>query len=276
MSPASSAAPDRKRVRIHHFREMKARGEKITMLTAYDIATARIFDEAGVDVLLIGDSLGDNVLGHGNTAAVTLDEMIPLARAVVRGTQKAFVVADLPFGTYEVGPEQAVASSVRMVKEAGVQAVKFEGGRRVAAQARAVVDAGIPFVGHLGFTPQSENLIGGRRVQGRGDGAFESLLGDALALQEAGAFMVVFEMIVEPVATKLTKALDIPTIGIGAGPGTDGQVLVWFDMAGMGDWSPSFAKRFAEIGKALGEAASAYVAEVKDGSFPDAGHYFSE
>jgi 3-methyl-2-oxobutanoate hydroxymethyltransferase len=268
--------PERKKVRIHHFREMKARGEKITMLTAYGVPAARIFDAAGVDVLLVGDSLGDNVLGHGNTAAVTLDEMIPLARAVVRGTTKAFVVADLPFGTYEVSPEQAVASSIRMVKEAGAQAVKFEGGRRVAAQAKAVVDAGIPFVGHLGFTPQSENALGGRRIQGRGEGAYEEMLADARTLQEAGACLIVLEMVVEPIATKLTKALDVPTIGIGAGPNTDGQVLVWMDMAGMGDWSPSFAKRYAEIGVALGDAAASYVSEVKDGSFPDADHYFSE
>ncbi|MBN2177548.1 MAG: 3-methyl-2-oxobutanoate hydroxymethyltransferase [Demequinaceae bacterium] len=265
-----------KKVRIHHFREMKARGEKIAMLTAYDIATARIFDEAGADVLLVGDSLGDNILGQGNTAAVTLDQMIPFVRAVTGTAQRAFVIADLPFGTYEVSPEQAVASSIRLVKEGGANAVKFEGGRRMARQAEAVVDAGIPFCGHLGFTPQSENMLGGHRVQGRGEGAYESMLADALALQEAGAFMLVLEMVVEPVATRLTKALDIPTIGIGAGPGTDGQVLVWLDMAGMGDWSPSFAKRYAEIGKALGTAASSYVSEVKGGAFPDPGHYFSE
>jgi 3-methyl-2-oxobutanoate hydroxymethyltransferase len=273
---SSSAPKGRKTVRIHHFREMKARGEKIAMLTAYDIATARIFDEAGADVLLVGDSLGDNILGQGNTAAVTLDQMIPFVRAVTGTAQRAFVIADLPFGSYEVSPEQAVASSIRLVKEGGANAVKFEGGRRVARQAKAVVDAGIPFCGHLGFTPQSENMLGGHRVQGRGDGAYDTMLADALALQEAGAFMVVLEMVVEPVATKLTKALDIPTIGIGAGPGTDGQVLVWLDMAGMGDWSPSFAKRYAEIGKALGKAASSYVTEVKGGAFPDPGHYFSE
>lgn len=268
-------AGERKQVRIHHFKEMKARGEKITMLTAYDLPTARALDAAGVDVLLVGDSLGDNILGHNNTAAVTLDEMIPFVRAVSRGAQKAFVVADLPFGTYEVSPEQAVASSIRLIKEGGAHAVKFEGGQRVARQARAVVDAGIPFVGHLGFTPQSENAIGGRRVQGRAEGAYERLLGDALALQEAGACLIVFEMVIEPIATKLTAALDVPTIGIGAGPNTDGQVLVWLDMAGMGDWSPSFAKRFGEIGEALRAAASGYVAEVKGGKFPDPGHYFS-
>ncbi len=267
---------DRKRVRIHHLRDMKERGEKITMLTAYDMTTARIFDDAGVDVLLVGDSLGDNILGHANTAAVTLDEMIPFVRAVSRGASKAFVIADLPFGTYEVSAEQAVESAIRVMKLGQPNAVKFEGGRRVAAQAAAVVAAGIPFVGHLGFTPQSENAIGGRRVQGRGDGAYEVLLADALALQEAGACMIVFEMVTEPVATKLTEALEVPTIGIGAGPHTDGQVLVWLDALGMGDWSPSFAKHFGEIGAAMKKAASDYVSEVKDGSFPDEGHFFKE
>ncbi len=271
-----STAPQRKKIRIHHFKEMKAAGEKITMLTAYDFPTAKIFDEAGVDVLLVGDSMGNNVLGHPSTQAVTMDEMIPLVRAVARATQRAFVVADLPFGAYEQSPEHAVASSVRMVKETGAHAVKFEGGRRMAAQAKAVADAGIPFVGHLGFTPQSENLIGGRRVQGRGDEAYENLLADAKALQDAGACLIVLEMVVEPIATKLTKALDVPTIGIGAGPHTDGQVLVWHDIAGMGDWSPSFAKRYAEVGKILGDAAAAYVADVKAVAFPDEGRSFAE
>ncbi|NYI41173.1 3-methyl-2-oxobutanoate hydroxymethyltransferase [Demequina lutea] len=267
---------DRKKVRIHHFREMKARGEKITMLTAYDFPTAKLFDEAGVDVLLVGDSLGDNILGHHNTGVVTLDEMIPMARAVSRGAQKAFVVADLPFGTYEVSPQQAVESAIRMMKEAQPHAIKFEGGRRVAAQVKAVVDAGIPFVGHLGFTPQSENMLGGRRIQGRGEGAYEDMLADALALQEAGACMIVLEMVISPVAEKLTAALDIPTIGIGAGPHTDGQVLVWLDALGMGDWSPSFSKHFGEVGKAMREAAAAYVGEVKGKTFPAANHTFDE
>lgn len=266
---------ERKKVRIHHFGEMKTRGEKISMLTAYDVATARIFDAAGVDILLVGDSLGDNILGHGNTAAVTLDEMIPFVRAVTRGATSAFVVADLPFGSYEVSPAQAVASSIRLVKEGGANAVKFEGGRRVVAQAAAVVDAGIPFVGHLGFTPQSENMLGGHRIQGRGEGAYETLLADALALEAAGACLIVLEMVIEPVATKLTAALGIPTIGIGAGPNTDGQVLVWLDMAGVNDWSPSFAKRFAEVGQLLGGAAASYVAEVKGGTFPSSDHTFA-
>ncbi len=265
---------DRKKVRIHHFRDMKSRGEKISMLTAYDFPTAKLFDEAGVDVLLVGDSLGDNILGNHNTGAVTLDEMIPFARAVSRGAQKAFVVADLPFGTYEVSPQQAVESAIRMMKLAQPHAIKFEGGRRVAAQAKAVVDAGIPFVGHLGFTPQSENMLGGRRIQGRGDGAYEEILADALALQEAGACMIVLEMVISPVAQKLTAALDVPTIGIGAGPHTDGQVLVWLDALGMGDWSPSFAKHFGEVGSAMREAAAAYVGEVKAVTFPDASHTF--
>lgn len=265
---------DRKKVRIHHFKEMKARGEKITMLTAYDYPTAALFDEAGVDVLLVGDSLGDNILGHGNTAVVTLDEMIPLARAVSRGADKAFVVADLPFGTYEVSPQQAVESSIRMMKEAQPNAIKFEGGRRVAPQVKAVVDAGIPFVGHLGFTPQSENAIGGRRIQGRGEGAYEEMLADALALQEAGACLIVLEMVIEPVATRLTQELDVPTIGIGAGPHTDGQVLVWLDALGMADWSPSFSKHFGEVGAVMRQAAAGYVEEVKGKTFPGPEHTF--
>lgn len=267
---------DRKKVRIHHFKEMKERGEKIVMLTAYDYPTARLFDAAGVDVLLVGDSLGDNILGNQNTGAVTLDEMIPFARAVSRGADKAFVVADLPFGTYEVSPEQAVESSIRMMKLAQPNAVKFEGGRRVAAQAKAVVDAGIPFVGHLGFTPQSENALGGRRIQGRGDGAYDEILADALALQEAGACLIVLEMVVAPIAAKLTAALDVPTIGIGAGPDTDGQVLVWLDALGMSDWHPSFSKAFGEVGAVMQQSAASYVAEVKDGTFPAADHTFDQ
>ena len=265
-----------KQVRIHHFAEMKSRGEKISMLTAYDYPTARAFDAAGVDVLLVGDSLADNILGFDSTVPLTLDEMIPFVRAVTRGTERAFVVADLPFGTYEASPEQAVESAVRMVKLAGPQAVKFEGGRRIARQVKAVTDAGIPFMGHLGFTPQSENALGGRRIQGRGDGAYDEMLADALALQEAGAFAIVLEMVISPVAEKLSAALDIPTIGIGAGPHTDGQVLVWLDAAGVGDWHPSFSKQFGEVGQAMSDTAAGYVAEVKGGTFPAAVHTFDE
>lgn len=264
------------KVRIHHFREMKQRGEKITMLTAYDYPTARAFDAAGVDVLLVGDSLADNMLGYDSTVPLTVDEMIPFVRAVARGAERAFVVADLPFGSYEASPEFAVHSAVRMIKLTGATAVKFEGGRRVAPQVRAVTNAGIPFMGHLGFTPQSENALGGRRIQGRGDGAYDEMLADALALQEAGAFAIVLEMVVAPVAAKLSAALDIPTIGIGAGPDTDGQVLVWLDAAGVGDWHPSFSKQFGAVGKAMSDAASGYVAEVKGGTFPAGEHTFDE
>ncbi|WP_062378379.1 3-methyl-2-oxobutanoate hydroxymethyltransferase [Demequina pelophila] len=264
-----------KKVRIHHFKEMKERGEKITMLTAYDYPTARAFDAAGVDILLVGDSLGDNMLGYDSTVGVTLDEMIPFARAVSRAAQRAFVVADLPFGTYEVSPEQAVESSIRMMKLSGANAIKFEGGRRIARQVKAVTDAGIPFCGHLGFTPQSENALGGHRVQGRGEQGVQDLIDDALALQEAGAFAVVLEMVVASAADAVTAALDIPTIGIGAGSGTDGQVLVWLDMAGVGDWHPRFSKQFGAVGQAMTDAATAYVADVKDVAFPGPEHTFS-
>lgn len=263
-----------KKVRIHHFKEMKQRGEKITMLTAYDYPTAKAFDAAGVDMLLVGDSLADNILGYESTGPVTLDEMIPFARAVARGAERAFVVADLPFGSYEVSPEQAVESSVRMMKLSGAQAVKFEGGCRVARQAKAVTDAGIPFCGHLGFTPQSENALGGHRVQGRGEQGVKDLIDDALALQEAGAFAVVLEMVAAPAARAVTEALEIPTIGIGAGSSTDGQVLVWLDMAGVGDWHPRFSRQFGAVGAAMTDAAAGYVKAVKDVAFPAAEHTF--
>ncbi|GEL48193.1 3-methyl-2-oxobutanoate hydroxymethyltransferase [Cellulomonas hominis] len=273
MSQHPAPSPVR-RVRVHHLAEAKQRGEKLTMLTAYDFATARIFDAAGIDVLLVGDSIGNTMLGHASPIPVTVDEMIPPTRAVVRATERALVVADLPFGTYEAGPEQALATAVRYLKEAGAHAVKFEGGERVAPQIRALTDAGVPVVAHLGFTPQSENALGGHRVQGRGDEAAERLAEDAVAVQEAGAVAVVLEMVPAPVAARITEVLRIPTIGIGAGPDCDGQVLVWTDMAGMADWQPRFAKVFAPVGELLGQAARAYAAEVRGGSFPDADHSF--
>ncbi len=265
-----------KKRRIHHFKEMKQRGEKITMLTAYDFPTAKAFDAAGVDMLLVGDSMGDNMLGMDSTVPLTIDEMVPYARAVARAADRAFVVADLPFGSYEVSPQQAVESSIRMMKLSGAQAVKFEGGRRIAAQVKAVTDAGIPFCGHLGFTPQSENALGGRRIQGRGEDGIKELVADALALQEAGAFAVVLEMVIAPAARAVTEALDIPTIGIGAGSGTDGQVLVWLDMAGVGDWHPSFSKQFGAVGEEMRRSAAAYVDEVKAISFPGPEHTFED
>nr|WP_203767455.1 3-methyl-2-oxobutanoate hydroxymethyltransferase [Cellulomonas denverensis] len=265
-----------RRVRVHHLAQAKQRGEKLTMLTAYDFAVARLFDEAGIDMLLVGDSIGNTMLGHESPIPVTVDEMIPPTRAVVRAARRAMVVADLPFGSYEASAEQALATAVRYLKEAGAHAVKLEGGRRSAAQIRALTDAGIPVVAHLGFTPQSENTLGGHRVQGRGDEAAEILSEDALAVQEAGAVAVVLEMVPAPVAARVTEILAIPTIGIGAGPECDGQVLVWTDMAGMGDWSPRFAKQFANVGQVLTDAARAYAAEVRGGQFPDEGHSFLE
>lgn len=275
MSAHTSPAPGApKRVRVHHLAEAKARGEKITMLTAYDGVTATILDAAGVDTLLVGDSIGNVMHGHTSTIPVTVDDMIPAARAVARAAKRALVIVDLPFGSYEAGPAQALETSVRIFKETGAAAVKLEGGRRMAAQIRALTDAGIPVVGHLGFTPQSENLLGGPRVQGRGDAAAEALSADAKAVEEAGAIAVVLEMVPVEVAARVTEILRIPTIGIGAGPECDGQVLVWTDMAGMTEWSPRFAKRFAELGQALQQAAVDYVADVKGGTFPDEAHSF--
>ncbi len=262
------------RITVPEFTGFKAAGRKVAMVTAYDFTMARLVDSAGVEGILVGDSMSMVVQGHDSTLPVTLDQMIYHASSVVRAVKRALVVVDLPFGSYEAGAEQALATGVRFLKETGVSAVKLEGGRRVAAQIQALMDAGIPVVGHLGFTPQSENMLGGKRVQGRGDEAAEILCEDALALQEAGAVAVVLEMIPAPVAERVTEILHIPTIGIGAGAGCDGQVLVWLDMAGMGGWSPRFAKAFGQVGAALETAARSYVAEVRDGVFPAPEHTF--
>lgn len=273
--PGSAPAPTpRKRFRVQHLIEHKAAGRKLTMLTAYDTITGRIFDAAGVDMLLVGDSMGDNVLGYENTIPVTLDEMIVAARSVARAAKHSMVVADLPFGSYEASPQHALASAVRMFKEAGVQAVKIEGGIRIAEHVRLLTQSGIPVFGHLGFTPQSENMLGGKRIQGRGDEAAERLCEDALALQEAGAVAIVLEMVPAPVAARATEILRVPTIGIGAGSVVDGQVLVWTDMAGMGDWSPRFAKQFGQVGAALAAATEAYVSEVQAQTFPGPEHQY--
>ncbi|WP_199421939.1 3-methyl-2-oxobutanoate hydroxymethyltransferase [Actinotalea solisilvae] len=274
MSESGGAQP--RRVRVHHLRQAKERGERITMLTAYDAPTAQIFDEVGTDVLLVGDSLGDNFYGHPTTIPVTVEDMIHHTRAVTGAVKRALVVADLPFGSYEASPQQAHATAVRLMKEAGAHAVKFEGGQRVAEHVRLLTSSGIAFMGHLGFTPQSENVLGGKRVQGRGEGAAERLSADALALQEAGAFAVVLEMVPAPLAAQVTEILSIPTIGIGAGPHCDGQVLVWPDMAGLSDWSPRFAKRYGRLREALTEATRAYLDDVRAGTFPDDEHSFAE
>jgi 3-methyl-2-oxobutanoate hydroxymethyltransferase len=273
MSAHLSPAPVR-RVRVHHLAQAKARGERLTMLTAYDAVTGHLFDAAGIDMLLVGDSIGNTMHGHSSTIPVTVDDLMPAARAVAKVAERALVVVDLPFGSYEAGPAQALATAVRFLKEAGVAAVKLEGGRRIVPQIRALTDAGIPVVGHLGFTPQSENILGGPRVQGRGEDAAEVLCEDALAVAEAGAIAVVLEMVPVDLAARVTEILQIPTIGIGAGPHCDGQVLVWTDMAGMTSWSPRFARRYAELGNALREAAAAYADDVRSGGFPGAEHSF--
>ena len=262
-----SGAPVR-RVRVHHLRQLKERGERFAMLTAYDQYSAEIFDEAGIPVLLIGDSAGNNVLGYETTVPVTTDEMLPLVRAVARTAKRALVVADLPFGSYQASPEQALATGVRMMKEGLAHAVKLEGGRRVVPQVEALVGAGVPVMAHLGFTPQSEHVLGGYRVQGRGDDA-EGLVKDAVALQAAGAFALVLEMVPAAVAEQVTEVLAIPTIGIGAGPACDGQVLVWQDMAGLrGGRAPRFVKRYADLRGTLLNAARAYADDVRLGAFP--------
>jgi len=274
VTPPSEPRP--RRVRVHHLREAKERGERITMLTAYDAPTAQIFDEVGTDVLLVGDSLGDNFYGYASTIPVTVDEMIHHGRAVAGAVRRALVVVDLPFGSYEASPQQAHATAARVMKETGATAVKFEGGRRVAEHVKLLVSSGIPVMGHLGFTPQSENVFGGKRVQGRGTDAAERLSEDALALQEAGAFAVVLEMVPAPLAARITEILAVPTIGIGAGPACDGQVLVWPDMAGLSSWTPRFAKTYGRLREELLSAARAYNDEVRAGTFPDDAHSFTE
>jgi 3-methyl-2-oxobutanoate hydroxymethyltransferase len=269
-----ASAPPAKRVRTRDLIAAKERGEKWAMLTSYDQYTAAIFDEAGIAVLLVGDSAANNVFGHETTLPITVDELLPLTRAVVRATKRALVVGDMPFGSYEEGPTQALRTAVRFMKEGGAHAVKLEGGRRCAAQIAAMTAAGIPVMAHIGFTPQSEHTLGGYRVQGRGDAADE-VLADARAVTEAGAFAVVLEMVPGDVAKRVTAELAIPTIGIGAGPHTDAQVLVWQDMAGLRSGKmPRFVKRYAELADVLAEAARTYACEVRDGVFPAAEHTF--
>lgn len=271
-SDHSSLVGGGKPVRLQHLAAAKAAGTRLTMITAYDALTARIFDAAGMDMILVGDSIGNVMLDHGSTLPVELDEMVVATRSVARATTRAFVLADLPFGTYEAGPGQALASAVRVMK-VGANGVKLEGGRPRVEAVRALSQAGIPVMGHLGFTPQSVNTLGGFRVQGRGE-AEEILVEDALALQEAGAFALLVEMVPEPVAARLTETLDIPTIGIGAGARCDGQVLVWSDMAGMTSWRPRFAKQFGQVGEALHQAAVDYGQAVRAGTFPAKEHWF--
>jgi 3-methyl-2-oxobutanoate hydroxymethyltransferase len=262
------------RVRVHHLQQAKERGEKWAMLTAYDTFSAAVFEEAGIPVMLVGDSAGNVVLGHTSTVPVTVEDILGMTRAVTRSTKRALIVADLPFGSYEASPQQAFATAVRMLKEGGAQAVKLEGGVRVAPQTRMLTENGIPVMAHVGFTPQSEHALGGFRVQGRGAGA-EQLLADAHAVQEAGAFAVVLEMVPADIAAQVTKELSIPTIGIGAGVDCDAQVLVWPDMAGLTSGRvPRFVKKYADLRGELLRAAREYADEVRSGVFPGPEHSF--
>ncbi|KQV69460.1 3-methyl-2-oxobutanoate hydroxymethyltransferase [Nocardioides sp. Root122] len=272
--PAAPAASPAKRVRTHHLREMKERGEKITMLTAYDMYTAATFDEAGIDLLLVGDSASNNVYGNETSLPVTVDELLPLTRAVARSVKRAMVVGDLPFGSYQASPEQGYLTAVRFMKEAGAHCVKLEGGAEMAPVIEKCTQGGIPVMAHIGFTPQSEHTLGGYRVQGRGD-ASDRVVADAHAVQEAGAFAVVMEMVPGDVAERISKELTIPTIGIGAGAGCDGQVLVWQDAFGLRTGRMArFVKQYADVHSVLLDAARAYADDVRGGTFPGAEHTF--
>lgn len=271
-----SSDPALKRVRTRHFQRAKQQGIKITGLTSYDFLSASIFDEAGIDFLLVGDSAGNTVFGYDTTIPVTLDELIPLTRAVVRAASRALVVADLPFGSYENGPDEALASAIRFMKETGAHAVKLEGGVRSAKQIKRIVRAGIPVMAHIGFTPQSEHGLGGHIIQGRGPEA-DQLLADAHAVEDAGAFAVVMEMVPSAIAGQVTKELAIPTISVGAGPNCDGQLLVWSDWAGFTRGRiPKFVKQYADIAQTLLDAAVAYRQDVESGVYPAPEHEYGE
>src|SRR6478609_2965857 len=271
-APAAGRKPAK--VRIHHLQQAKREGNRFAMLTAYEQYTAEIFDAAGIEVLLVGDSASNNVYGNETSLPVTVDELLPLCRAVTRSARRALVVADLPFGSYEVSAEQAVSAGVRFLKEGLAHAVKIEGGKYYAPTVRAMVQAGIPVMAHIGFTPQSEHALGGYRVQGRGDDA-QRLIEDARALEEAGAFCVLMEMVPAETAAAVDAALTVPTVGIGAGKATTGQVLVWQDMAGLrGGRMAKFVKQYADLRSTLHDAATAYGDDVRSGTFPGPEHSF--
>lgn len=257
------------------FAAAKAKGEKLSMLTAYDYSTAKLEDESGINGILVGDSLGNVVLGYEDTVSVTMEDMIHHGAAVARGAKNALVVVDMPFMSYEVTVEEAVRNAGRLMKEGRAGAVKLEGGVRVAEQIRAIVKAGIPVMGHIGLTPQSINVFGGFKVQGKSEEAARALLADAKAVEEAGAFAVVIEAVPAALAQMITDAVSIPTIGIGAGAGCDGQILVYQDMLGMfSDFTPKFVKRYANVGEVMREAFSNYAAEVASGAFPTEEHTY--
>jgi len=267
----SATPPISRPVTVPEFRAAKARGEKLAVITAYDYTSARLADDAGADCLLVGDSLGMVIQGHATALPVTLGQVAYHTACVVRGTRRALVVADLPFLSYQVSPRQAVRSAGRLLKKAGAHAVKLEGGVRMAETVRAVVNAGIPVMGHVGLTPQSVHQLGGFKVQRDA----ESLLADARAVEEAGAFSLVVESVPAEIGAAITKAVSVPTIGIGAGANCDGQVLVYHDLLGLfTDFTPKFVKRYADVGSQIREALAAYCKDVRAGSFPDAQHSF--
>ena len=256
--------------------ERKRRGEKVVMVTAYDHPSARLADAAGVDLILVGDSAADNVLGYETTVPVSVEELLVLVGAVTRGAEHAFVVADMPFGSFQISDEATVANAVRFVKEAGADAVKVEGAGPILSRVQALIGAGIPVMGHLGLTPQSATMLGGYKAQGRTAAKAQRLLADARALEAAGCFAVVLEAVPELVAKRISEALTVPTIGIGAGPACDGQVLVWHDLLGLSDRKPArFVKRYAELGAEIRRALEAFAAEVRSGAFPTAEHTYS-
>ena len=274
--PEPAAWPADRRITITDLQAATDRGERWSMLTSYDTLTAGVFEQAGVRALLVGDTSAEMVLGFQTTVPMTMDQLIPMVQAVVRGTHTALVVADLPFGSYEAGPEVALPNAVRHLKEGGAQAVKLEGGHRVLPQVRAMTAAGVPVMGHLGLTPQSVNTLGGvRRVQGRG-AAGDQLLADARALQDAGAFAVVLESVPADLGRSVSAALRIPTVGIGSGPYCDAQILVWQDMAGLTTGRlPRFVKRYASLHETLLDATRRFTDDVSGGRYPDAEHSYT-
>jgi 3-methyl-2-oxobutanoate hydroxymethyltransferase len=272
----SAGTPAPGKLPLPEVAEMKRRGDRIVMITAYDAPSARIADAAGVDLILVGDSAAMVVLGHDSTVPATMDELLMLTRAVTRGAHRPLVIADLPFGSYHVSVEQALESAIRFVKEAQADAVKLEGAGPMLARVRALTDAGIPVMGHLGLTPQTATMLGGFKAQGRTATKAVQLYEDALALQAAGCFSIVLEAVPSPVAERITEALDIPTIGIGAGPDCDGQVLVWHDLLGLYEGhAPRFVKQYADLAPTIGAAVEQYATEVRDGTFPEEKHTYS-
>lgn len=263
------------KVTVPKILKMKAEGRKITMVTAYDYTTGKLVDACDVDCVLVGDSLAMVMLGYDTTLPVTMEEMLHHTRAVRRGVQRALVIGDMPFGSFQGGVSEAVANAVRFVKEAGADAVKLEGGRRVAEHVRRMVESGIPIVGHIGMTPQSVREFGGFRVQGRGDEQAKRILDDAKALEDAGVFSIVLEGVPADLAERITREVSVPTVGIGAGKACDGQVLVIHDLLGLvDDFKPKFVKRYAQLGDATRAAVNAFCQEVRDGIYPDDAHTY--